>query len=226
MDLTNENTAYLKKALPFWNQLTEEQKIMIQNHVIPRTYYRGESMHGTSQHCAGLLLLRRGQLRVYIISESGKEITLYRLFDGDVCIFSASCMMKNINFEVYLETEQETDILLIPTKIYHQLNQTNIAVSDFTNQLMASRFSDVMWVMEQVLFTSFDKRLATFLLEQSAIDGSNRLNITHETIAKHMGSAREVVTRMLKYFQSENMVSLTRGEITLTDRKKLQNLAK
>lgn len=226
MEIPNETVAFLKKVLPFWGQLTGEQKSLILNRVVPRTYYRGESMHRGSEHCAGLLLVRRGQLRVYIVSESGKEITLYRLFDGDICIFSASCMMKNINFEVYLETEQETDVLLIPTEIYNQLNQTSIAVSDFTNQLMASRFSDVMWVMEQVLFTSFDKRLAAFLLEQSAIDGSDRLNITHETVARHMGSAREVVTRMLKYFQNENMVSLSRGGITLTDRKKLQNLAK
>lgn len=226
MEIPNETVAFLKKVLPFWGQLTGEQKSLILNRAVPRTYYRGESMHRGSEHCAGLLLVRRGQLRVYIVSESGKEITLYRLFDGDICIFSASCMMKNINFEVYLETEQETDALLIPTEIYNQLNQTSIAVSDFTNQLMASRFSDVMWVMEQVLFTSFDKRLAAFLLEQSAIDGSDRLNITHETVAKHMGSAREVVTRMLKYFQNENMVSLSRGGITLTDRKKLQNLAK
>lgn len=226
MEIPNETAAFWKKVLPFWEQLTGEQRSLILSRVVRRTYYRGESMHRGSEHCAGLLLVRRGQLRVYIVSESGKEITLYRLFDGDICIFSASCMMKNINFEVYLETEQETDALLIPTEIYNQLNQTSIAVSDFTNQLMASRFSDVMWVMEQVLFTSFDKRLAAFLLEQSAIDGSDRLNITHETVAKHMGSAREVVTRMLKYFQNENMVSLSRGGITLTDRKKLQNLAK
>lgn len=226
MEIPNETVAFLKKVLPFWGRLTGEQRSLILSRVVPRTYYKGESMHHGSEHCAGLLLVRRGQLRVYIVSESGKEITLYRLFDGDICIFSASCMMKNINFEVYLETEQETEILLIPTEVYNQLNQTSIAVSDFTNQLMASRFSDVMWVMEQVLFTSFDKRLAAFLLEQSAIDGSDRLNITHETVAKHMGSAREVVTRMLKYFQSENMVSLSRGGITLTDRKKLQNLAK
>lgn len=226
MGAQDERIAFLTNILPFWGQLTDAQKKLICENAVQRKYFRGESMHRGSEHCAGLLLVRRGQLRVYIVSESGKEITLYRLFDGDVCIFSASCMMKNINFEIYMETEQETEVMLIPTPVYNQLNQTNIAVSDFTNQLMASRFSDVMWVMEQVLFTSFDKRLAVFLLEQSAIDGSDHLAITHETIAKHMGSAREVVTRMLKYFQSEGMVTLNRGGITLTDRKKLQNFGK
>lgn len=224
MAVTEENLAFLKSVLPFWGKLAPEQKQTLAGAAVPRLYYRGESMHRGSEHCAGLLLVRHGQLRVYIISESGKEITLYRLFDHDICIFSASCMMKNISFDVYVETEQETEALLIPTPVYNRLNQTCIAVSDFTNQLMASRFSDVMWVMEQVLFTSFDRRLAQFLLEQSAIDGTDRLAITHETIAKHMGSAREVVTRMLKYFQDEGMVALSRGEILLKDRKRLEKL--
>ena len=224
MALTGENREFLKSVLPFWKKLTQEQQQTLYESAAPHLYRRGESMHSSSRNCAGLFLVKHGQLRIYIISENGKEITLYRLFDNDICIFSAACMMKNINFEIYMETEQESEVLLIPTAVYNQLNQTSLAVSDYTNQLMASRFSDVMWVMEQVLFTSFDKRLAFFLLEQSAIDGTDHLTITHEAIAKHMGSAREVVTRMLKYFQEEGMVKLSRGGITLTDRKKLEKL--
>lgn len=224
MDDTEENLALMKSLLPFWEKLTETQKQKLVKAAAPRTYRKGESIQNTSVQCAGLFLVERGQLRIYIISESGKEITLYRLFDHDICIFSASCIMKNINFQIYVEAEQDSDVLLIPTEVYNQLNQTCIAVSDYTNQLMASRFSDVMWVMEQVLFTSFDKRLARFLLEQSSIDGTDELVITHEAIANHMGSAREVVTRMLKYFQDEGMVKLSRGVIRLTDRKKLTKL--
>jgi CRP/FNR family transcriptional regulator, anaerobic regulatory protein len=224
MAVAGEDLVFLKNVLPFWEKLTEEQKLSLSNSAAPRRYHRGESMQNTSAQCAGLFLVKHGQLRIFIISENGKEITLYRLFDNDICIFSASCIMKNINFQIYVEAEQKTEVLLIPTSVYNQLNQTSLPVLDYTNQLMASRFSDVMWVMEQVLFTSFDKRLAHFLLEQSTIDGFDNLTITHEAIAKHMGSAREVVTRMLKYFQDEGMVKLARGEITLTDRKKLENL--
>ena len=90
---------------------------------------------------------------------------------------------------------------------------------------MASQFSDVMWTVEQILFMSFDKRLALFLLEQSSIEGSDTLKITQETIALHMGSAREVVTRMLRYFQGEGMVRLFRGGIELIDRAKLEQIA-
>jgi CRP/FNR family transcriptional regulator len=81
-----------------------------------------------------------------------------------------------------------------------------------------------MWLMEQNMFKSFDKRLASFLLEEMAIDGQKNLKITHEKIASHMGTAREVVTRMLRYFQSEGMVRLTRGAIEILDEKKLQSL--
>jgi CRP/FNR family transcriptional regulator len=89
---------------------------------------------------------------------------------------------------------------------------------------MASRFSEVMWIMEQALFMTLDKRLAIFLLEQSIIEDTEIIEITHEKIANHLGSAREVVTRMLKYFQNEGMVSLSRGAINIIDRKKLEKL--
>lgn len=163
-------------------------------------------------------------MRAYIVSETGKEITLYRLLERDICIFSASCMLRNISFEIQVEAEKDTEAFLIPSSVYQDLLKKSIHVSDYTNQLMSSRFSDVMWIMEQVLFMSFDKRLALFLLEQSNIEGSNRLLITHETIAKHMGTAREVVTRMLKYFAAEGIVELFRGGILLKDTDKLTRM--
>ena len=102
----------------------------------------------------------------------------------------------------------------------------SLAAANYTNQLMASRFSEVMWLMEQIMWKSFDQRLASFLLEESLLEDSLVLNITHEKIANHLGTAREVVTRMLRYFQAEGMVSLTRGAIHLTDRNKLNQFIK
>ena len=98
-------------------------------------------------------------------------------------------------------------------------------VANYANQLISSRFSEVMWLMEQIMWKSFDKRLATFLLEESALEGSSSLKITHEKIANHMGTAREVVTRMLRYFQSEGMVKLTRGTVEIIDEKRLEDLS-
>ena len=95
-------------------------------------------------------------------------------------------------------------------------------VANFTNEIMATRFSEVMWLMEQIMWKSFDKRLAEFLLEECSLEETNILKITHETIANHLGTAREVVTRMLRYFQSEGMVKLTRGTVEVTDKIRLE----
>jgi topoisomerase-4 subunit B len=95
--------------------------------------------------------------------------------------------------------------------------QESAAVANYSNQLISSRFSEVMWLMEQIMWKSFDKRLADFLLEECVLEDSNVLKITHEKIANHMGTAREVVTRMLRYFQSEGYVKLTRGSIEVID---------
>lgn len=226
MQITESVTAFIEDTLPFWKQLSEPERQEMLNAIVLKKYRKGENLHNGSEDCAGLIIVRSGQVRAFILSPTGKEITLYRLFERDICIFSASCIMKNINFDIFVEAETDCEVLLIPTAFYNRLSRNYLAVADFTNSLMSARFSDVMWIMEQVLFMSFDERLAIFLLEQSAIDGSDTLEITHETIAKHLGSAREVVSRMLKYFQEEGMVTLFRGGLIITDRRKLGDLAR
>lgn len=220
-----EDLAYLSDTLSFWKDLSSLQKSMLTQAVMKKHFHAGEAMRSNSDNCFGLFLIRSGQVRAYIISESGREITLYRLFERDVCIFSASCMMKNISFDIYIEVEKETDAYLIPTAVFRKLSDEALSVQTFTNNLMASRFSEVMWIMEQALFTSFDKRLANFLMEQAAIEGADTLIITHEKIANHLGTAREVVTRMLKYFQNEGIVRLNRGTIEILDSGKLEHLS-
>lgn len=170
------------------------------------------------------MMVLKGQLRVFIISDTGKEITLYRLFERDVCILSASCLIKNITFDVHVQAEQQTSMLRITTDVYQQVSRNNPLVQEYTNQLVSSRFSDVMWVVEQVLFMSIDRRLAIHLLEQAAIAQSDSFTATHETIARDLGTAREVVTRMLKRFQEDGLVALSRGGISLLDRDELYRL--
>ncbi|MDF2486464.1 MAG: hypothetical protein K0R46_2632 [Herbinix sp.] len=226
MTIANAEEKFFYETLSFWRDLTDVQKDILRQTMIKKQFVTGESMHSGSENCSGLFLLHNGQVRAYIISEAGKEITLYRLFERDVCIFSASCMMKNISFDIFVEAEKATEAYLIPTTVFRKLSQESLPVQIFTNNLMASRFSDVMWIMEQALFTSLDKRLANFLLEQLVIEDDNILEITHEKIANHLGTAREVITRMLKYFQNEGIVALNRGAIEILDEAKLNKLVK
>lgn len=223
--MNREDWAFLKENLPFWEELDDSQKKLLENNVTTRRYAQGQNIHSGQEHCAGLLLLKTGQLRCYLISDTGREITLYHLFARDICLFSASCTMRNIQFDLYIDAEKDCEALVIPTPVYRQLSESSVAFSEYMSQLLSSRFSEVIWVMEQVLFMSFDRRLALFLLEQSAMEGAETLQITQEAIARHMGSAREVVTRMLQYFQSEGMVRLFRGGVTLSDREKLEQVA-
>lgn len=207
----------IEQIFPIWNQLSIDEQKTLQRHAKFRKIPAGTLLHSGMNDCLGLLLVQSGQLRAYITSDSGKEITIYRLFEHDICLFSASCIMKNIQFDVCIEAASDAEIFIIPSADYQSLMNTSMAVLNYTNQLMASRFSDVMWLLDQILWKSFDKRLAQFLLDERSIDDSDTLHITHEQIAAHMGSAREVVTRMLKHFQSEGLVTLSRGLVSLTD---------
>ena len=213
-----------QSIFPVWNKLNAIQKNRILGGLITRKVKKGTLIHNGSMDCTGLLLVKSGQLRAYILSDEGREITIYRLFDMDMCLFSASCMMRSIQFEVTIKAEKDTELWVIPAEIYKSIMEESAPVANYTNELMAARFSDVMWLMEQVMWKSLDKRVAAFLLEESIIEGTNELKITHETIANHLGSHREVITRMLRYFQNEGMVRLSRGTVIILDERKLEEL--
>ncbi len=209
---------------PIWEKLTKEQQERLKNAVTPFEGKKGTILHNGDIDCIGLLLIKSGQLRVFVLSEEGREVTLYRLFDRDICLFSASCVMPDIQFQIVVEAEKDTEMWIIPPCLYKELMQESAAVANYSNQLISSRFSEVMWLMEQIMWRSFDQRLAEFLLKESVLENDQVLKITHEKIANHLGTAREVVTRMLRYFQNEGLVRLTRGTIELTDFKGLEAL--
>lgn len=205
---------------PIWNKLNEQEQALLKNSVYEKNIEAG-TLVKSGGDCLGLMLVKSGQLRAYVQSDDGKEVTLYRLLSRDMCLFSASCMMKNIQFDVSISAEKDMSVWVIPLDVYENLMKNSAIVANYTNELMSARFTDVMWLIEQIMWKSFDKRLAEFLVEESAVEESDELNITHEQIARHLGTAREVVTRMLKYFQMEGMVTLERGVVKIISRDKL-----
>ena len=206
------------------DKLTDAQRRALESAASPRRLEAGEQLSGAGE-CVGLLAVRSGRLRAYMISDTGREITLYRLFERDICLFSASCVMRGLQFDVSIEAEQPSEVLVVSPEVYKRVMEESAPLANYTNELMASRFSEVMWLVEQILWKSFDRRLAAFLLEESSLESSDELRITHERIAAHLGTAREVVTRMLRYFQSEGLVSLSRGTVRIADRQGLEALA-
>lgn len=210
-----------QEYFPIWQELPFPHQNRLLQGLREQTVKKGTILHNGNTECVGLFLIRSGQLRVYVLSEEGREITLYRLFERDICLLSASCMMRSLQFEVTVQAEKETNFWVIPTEVYQSLMRDSALIANYTNELMASRFSEVMWLMEQVMWKSLDKRVAEFLLQEVSIEGTYQLKITHEAIAHHLGSHREVITRMLRYFQRENVAKLSRGMVTILDESKL-----
>ena len=215
---------FLPENLSFYGALSASQRERLRSSAREHSFARGAPVYGRRLH-GPLARGRRGGLRVYTLSEEGKEITLYRLNAGDVCLFSASCALRGVTVTLFVSAEADTRVCLIPADVYKALSEESAAVGAFTAQLMAERFSQVMWVLDEVLSKKFDTRLAALLLREREYAGGDELKLTHEQLAAHLERCGEAVSRMLKYFETEGLVSLSRGSIRLTDKEGLRELA-
>ena len=212
-----------EEVFPFWEEISDADKSYICQNSYTITYPMGKNVHDGGE-CSGVILVRSGSLRVYMMSENGKDITLYRLHKGDMCMLSASCVLEAITFDVFIDADEDSECCVIGGPAFAAVSQRNPCIKIFELETAVSRFSDVMWVMQQILFMSMDKRLAIFLSDESARTNSDVISLTHEQIARYIGSAREVVSRMLKYFANEGIVEVSRKGIKILDRKLLRKL--
>ncbi|MEY8522441.1 Crp/Fnr family transcriptional regulator [bacterium 1XD8-76] len=212
-----------KEIFPFWDKISGEDRELICSNSRLITYPKGKNIHDGNE-CSGVILVRSGCLRLYMMSEEGKDITLYRLREGDLCMLSASCVLESITFDVFIDAEEESECCVISGPVFAAVSERNPDIKIFALETAVGRFSDVMWVMQQILFMSMDKRLAIFLADESSRTGTDVISLTHGQIARYMGSAREVVSRMLKYFAQEGIVEVSRGGIRILDKRRLRRL--
>lgn len=211
----------LRQSLPFFEVLPPEERQLLLSSAMSMTYPGGHILAQGDAECTGVEIIGSGRARVFANSPGGGEITLFRLLPGDVCLFSAACMLRGLTVETSMQTEEETELVVIPTGVYRTLSERVPAVQAYTLQLMAEKLSDVMWMLQQFVFSNVARRLADALLERRNLDGSDELHLTHEVLARDLGTAREVVTRLLKQMQLDGLVELSRGKIRLLDLKKL-----
>lgn len=214
----------LSQCLPFWGKLTQEEQQLLTQSATEHHVSRGQIIHNGSEDCVGILILKSGQMRGYSLSGEGREVTLYRLFPRDVCVLSAYCMLNSLQFDITVAAEKDSVFWRIPPTVYKKMMETSAPMANYTTELLAGRLSDVMWLLDQILYKHLDSRIAGFLVSEAGINDSLSLNLTHEEIAHHLGSAREVVTRMLKYFATEGMVELARGKVILKDLESLEKI--
>ena len=210
--------------LPFWTSLTEQEKEILRKSAVIRRYEKGSFIHSSDRDCLGMLFILSGEIRTYILSDEGREITLFRLYPNDLCVLSASCVISQISFDTQMTARQDTEVLIIPPNITALLKEQNISVRCFLYEQATERFSEVMWAMQQILFKGLDQRLAAFLVEECERTNSNTVRMTHEQIARNISSAREAVARMLKQFAQDGLVELKRGEIIIKDTDGLKRL--
>ena len=220
MDFNNIYSQYF----PFWNELSQTDIDFLIAHSSKVMFDKEQSVHDNTE-CSGLYIVKSGRLRLYMLSENGKEITLYRLSPGEICMLSASCVLQSITFDVYIDAEEPSECYMINGSTFHTLSEKVPSVKIFALETAVSRFSDVMWVMQQIVFMSMDKRIAIFLLDESQTNGSDIITLTHEQIARHLGIAREVISRMLKHFSSDGILEVSRKGILITNKAKLRSIA-
>lgn len=213
------------RTFSFWEHLSDKEKDHVNAGTHPTHFERSAQLHRDPGDCLGILLVKTGQLRVYTLSEDGRDVTLYRLFPGDIGILSASCSLDAVTFPVAIEAIEDTDVLRTDAAVFNQLVRDNIYVKAYAYEMAAQRLSEMLWRMQQILFLSADRRLAIFLLEETKKTGSPELHLTHEQIARYMGSAREVVSRLVKYFSQEGLLQSGRGHLTLLDLQGLKRIA-
>ena len=212
------------EKLPFWEKLNEEQRKKLRTNTSEHIVEKGQILYHGKCDCMGVLFVRKGGLRVFLLSEDGREVTLYRLREGESCMLSASCVLESITCSVFIQAEEKTQFCQIQSEAFESVMEENVYLEAFCYKEIAKRFSDVMWTMQQILFMGIDKRLALFLLEQIRREGSMEIRMTQEQIAGYLGTAREVVSRMIKYFSEEGMVETFRGGVRILDIERLKGL--
>lgn len=217
---------------PFGSELSEDQCARFEKSTVKRKYSAGETVHQPMSRCEGMVYVVEGSLRIYILSDDGREISLYRLKKGELCVLSASCVIEAISFDVFIEAETDTELLLTDAGTLRSLAEENIRLKCFVQDKALQRFSEIMWILQQVLFFSVDRRLALCLLEDAedrgllpAAEGTVVLRVTQEKLAASIGSAREVVSRMLRRFADDGLIRLSRGSVEILDITGLRDIA-
>ena len=219
--MIRQESETLFQKYEFWDKLTEVEKRLLEQQIKLNHYDEGQFVTGTGSECLGLFLVKEGTLRIYLMSDDGKEATVCRAHEGEFCMLSGSCMLSNISFDVHIDAETDASVYVIPAGALKRIMQENIYLENFIYKMMNEGFSDIIAAFQKMLFASLEQRLVSFLIDESVRKRNNKIVMTQEQIAKSIGSAREAVSRILKQLNQEGSIELFRGGVHVKDRKKL-----
>lgn len=212
------------KQFEFWNNLSKQEKEKVYKNIVVKKYNKGSFIDNNNE-CLGVIKLMQGEIRTYIMSEEGREVTLFKIKENESCVLSASCILNQVKFDTFMIAEDDCILIAINSVFLNRLINENIYVKCYIYEMLSNRFSSVMNIFQEMLFDKFTVRLAKYLFNKYTKTNKYDIIITQEQIAKDMGSAREVVTRNLKVFADENILKITRGKISIIDLNKLKYFA-
>lgn len=220
-----ENTNnMLPSVFPFWNDLTAVQQNQIMLGWRTEVFQKKTQIFETSDDCKGLMIVQTGCLRIYMLSEQGKEVSLFRLFPGDICVLSAACIVEELDFDIIIEAAEYTEVATIPTRDVEQIMSENMLFRLFLYKKIAERFSTVMSTIQHVFLKKIDQRIAQYLLNEMSLTNSTTIRATHDHIAKEIFSAREVVSKTLRRISEDGIIDVKYENIKILDVDKLQSL--
>lgn len=209
----------------FFKKLNENNQQIIRDSLIIKSFETDYTLINEGNACLGFSLIISGSIRVYRLSDKGKEVTLYKLSPGDTCYLSISCLLSKKDYPAFAEVLEPTTVVFIPSNIFYDYIYNTIEFQKFMFENLYSKFNDVISVLEEVAFERMDVRIAKYLL-QGSIKANNTkfLYLTQDKIASEVGTSREVVSRMLTDFKNKDIISSKRGKITILDFDKLNSI--
>lgn len=213
----------IKKQFSFINDLPEEIQIDLKKYGQMMKVDSGKILFSSSDPCDFIPLVIQGVLRVFQVGENGREVTLYRAYSGDTCLLNLVCSQEDVFLSAQVVADEDCEIFFIPKRFFYTKIGDTLVWKNFLIETLYKRLSETMMVLEQVAFTRMDKRLAQVLLNLSR-QQNGMISITHEQLAIELGTAREVVSRLLGELRRLEIVHLKRGKIEIINAKKLQNM--
>ena len=217
------NKEQILSELPFWKFLNEKEKNDIIQHSDIKEYKKGSLIYNNLSECLGMTKVITGKIRVYIMSNEGREINLFEVKDKECCVMSAECIINKNNFKTNIIAEEDSTIIVINNRSLKTILENNIHVKCYIYELMNNRMSKILTLMQNMLFNDLSKRLSEYLINMHE-NNNQEILITQEEIAKNIGASREGVSRMLKKLEKENLIVVSRKKLIIKDINNLKNI--
>ncbi len=214
---------FLSARLPFWDRLRENQREALLSSARTARYKKGSQLADAGEDC-GVILVKRGRICAIAVSEEGREVALLSCYSGDVCLLAAHAFMDTAPFNISVSAETEADVMIIDTNAFSDVCKGCIHAEVFVRRTVSDHFTRVVSNIHSMLLHSPERRIAVFLCSAAERTGSGKIKATHEQIAKHVGTAREVVTRTLKKMTAEGVIISERGFVVIKDKAALKKL--